>query len=464
MSAPVLWIVLPIFVAGLLFFFRRWERAIVLAGVLTALALAWLAWQLPIAQLISVGPWHIKISDTLPVLGRRFILDNGDRPVLALIYLASGFWFGGAFPARPGSMFVPLGLAIVALMTATLAVDPFLYAALFIEIAALLCIPLLSGPGRPVGRGVLRFLTFQTLGTPFILFTGWMLAGAGVSPGELAQVVRAATLLALGFCFLLAVFPFHTWIPMLAEESHPYTAAFVFFMLPGIVSLFGLTFLERYAWLRASPSVYILLRSAGVLMILTGGLWAAFQRHLGRMMGYAVIVDIGVSFLAIGLSQGAEFVSLLGSQSVSLSLKVFFSLFVIRGLGLGAWALALSGIRSRVEDMRFRSVQGTGRYMPIATASLVLAHFSLAGFPLLAGFPVRLALWENLVLVAPLTTFWAVLGNLGLLIGGMRVLAVLVMGQGDAPWQITENRTLLFFLAAVSVALLLSGVIPQMVR
>jgi NADH-quinone oxidoreductase subunit N len=464
MSSPVIWIVFPLLAASILFFTRRWDKTTAFAGTFLAVALSALAWRLPIGILLFSNTISLRITDTMFVLGRRFVLENSDRPMLALIYLAAGFWFGGSIATRSNRMFVPFGLSVVALMTAALAVEPFLYAALLIEMAALLCIPIISPPGKPVRKGALRFLTFQTLGVPFILFAGWLLTGADAGPGNLPQVVRAAVLLAIGFCFLLAIFPFHTWIPILAEESHPYASAFVFFMLPGIVSLFGLSILERYAWLRGSITVFSLLQIVGAVMVTAGGVSAAFQRHLGRMLGYAVVYEIGLSLLVLGISQGAITRPLIGTQGTSEQLRLFFTLFLVRGLGLGAWAMALSVIQQTVPDLRFKALQGIGRRLPLASACVILAHLSLAGFPMLAGFPSRLAIWQLLAESAPQIAFWAILASLGLLAGGIRTLAVLVMGDADQPGQVMENRSARFFLSTAMLMLLAAGFVPYLIR
>jgi formate hydrogenlyase subunit 3/multisubunit Na+/H+ antiporter MnhD subunit len=287
---------------------------------------------------------------------------------------------------------------------------------------------------------------------PFILFTGWMLSGVEASPGELGLVLRASILMGLGFAFLLAVFPFYTWIPMLAQEVHPYAAAFVFLLLPGAISLFGLNFLDRYSWLRDSENTYLLLRTVGVLMVVTAGLWAAFQRRLDRMLAYALILEIGLSFVAVGLGQGEQAGTYLG---------IFFAALLPRGLGLGVWALALSIIRLRVPELSFRAVQGVARTAPLAAGALVMAHFSLVGLPLLPGFPVRLALLEGLSSVSLLSAFWLVFGILGLLVGGLRTLAVLVMGRDERDWQVTETLTQQVYLLLGIGGLLLVGVFPQ---
>jgi NADH-quinone oxidoreductase subunit N len=456
LSAPLLWIFFPGLLATLLFVFRKWEKATATVGTLVALLLAGLAWTMPLSDLISLGPWSFQFTPSLFVLGRQLVLAEYTRPILGLIYLITAFWFGGAYTARSSPFFVPLGLGIVALLTAALAVKPFLYAALFIQIAVFISIPLLIPPGKPSGRGVLRFLTFQTVGTPFILLTGWLITGAEAVPGDTTSFLRTIIPLGFGFSFLLAVFPFHTWISMLAEESHPYAAAFILFLLPGIVSLFGLVFFESYAWMRNSPIIFTVLRLTGLIMIVAGGGMAAFQTHLGRMLGYAVTVDIGLSLISIGIHRGIN----IGGTGFSASLSIFFALFLSRGLALGVWALALTAIWDRSKGMTFREVQGMGRVLPLAAAGVILAHFSMAGYPLLAGFPPRLALFGELAQISPVYTFWALAGSFGLLAGGLRSLAVLVMGKKKEPWKINEKGTLILLLGLGLLALFLAGVYP----
>jgi len=447
MSAPVLWIVLPGAFALVLLFLRHWSRLTASLGIGLALVLCALAAWLNIGAVIRFWRWSFLITDTLTIFGRRFVLDNTARPALLTIYLVTTFWLGGVLAARVGRLAVPLGLGIVALLTAAFSVDPFLYAALLIEMAVLAGVPLLSHPGQPIGRGVLRFLVFQTLGMMLLLFTGWIMAGVEANPTDHALAARAAIFLGLGFALLLAVIPFQTWIPMLAEEAHPYAAGLIFLMLPEIVMLFGLSFLDRYAWLREASTVYASLRLAGVVSVFIGGWWAASQRHLGRMLGYAVIVEIGYSILAVGIKGG---------------LPLHFALLMPRALGFGVFSLALSAIRARTGGLDIRQVQGVARRMPVAAAGVVVSQFALAGFPLLAGFPVHLALWETVGKQFQWAAVWAILGSAGLMAAGLRSLVVLLTSPDDTPWQVSETRLEVILLSAGIVAILAAGLFSQL--
>ncbi len=84
MSAPLIWILIPAVLSGVLLVIQRWNRLVVLMGTLTALALAGLAWFLPIKEQFFLGPLTINYADTLMILGRRFVLGSADRTALVI--------------------------------------------------------------------------------------------------------------------------------------------------------------------------------------------------------------------------------------------------------------------------------------------------------------------------------------------------------------------------------------------
>ena len=261
---------------------------------------------------------------------------------------------------------------------------------------------------------------------PFILVAGWLSAGVEASPGDLALTIQSTTMLGLGFAFLFAVFPLYNWLPLLMEESSPYIIGFLLWLLPTITSILVMNFLDRYAWLRTSAQVMSALRVAGLLMVVSGGIWTAFQRHLGRMMAFAAVAETGFILLALSLDP-------------TMGLPIIFLLLIPRGLGLAVWALSLSVLDSNTESLGFSSVQGMARIYPLAATGLILSALSTAGFPLLAGFPPRLALWNGLAQQSLGTGLWLLIGIIGLATGAIRMLAVTVMADEKTAWASKES-------------------------
>jgi len=280
---------------------------------------------------------------------------------------------------------------------------------------------------------------------------GWLLAGVEASPGDLALTAQSAAMLGMGFAFLLAIFPLYSWIPLLLEESPPYIVGFLLWILPTITIIFGAGFLDRYSWLRSSPQLILALRYIGLLMIVTGGAFAAFQRHLGRIMAYGSIAETGFSLLALSLDS-------------KLGIPILFLLIPARAMGLAVWSLSLSIIKEHVETMRFGAVRGLLRITPLAGAGMIVAALSTSAFPLLAGFPARLALWESLSRISISSALWMAIGIVGLLTSAFRSLAVISMAEEYTSWSPRENTTQMIMLGLGMLGLFVLGLFPQSVQ
>lgn len=450
MTAPTIWIISPLIVAVLLFFLRRNQVLSAIIAMFFTLSLVILAWQLEIDTVTIIGPWVIKVNPQLIVAGRSFVIPPAQQPFLILFFGMLTFWFGGLLVIPILPIFTSVALAIGAIFIAALAVQPFLYAALLIEIAVLLSVVILSPTDKPVNRGVMRYLIYQTLGMLFILIAGWALGGIEARGENMDNIIRAAIFLGFGFAFLLAVFPLHTWIPMLTEHAHPYIAAFILSILLSMVAFFSLNFIERYPWLQESLNIFRTLRFIGATTILIAGIWATFQRHLGRIMGFALMLEVGRILLTISLSQ----------ESAALNI----GLFIPRALSVAVWALALALIDARTGSLRFRDVQGIARRFPILGVGLIFGQFSFAGIPLLAGFPIYNILWGQLAEIGWWLIVVSLLGSFGLTISALRSLAVLVMGPAELPWPKDEKSSLTsrIFLLIGIIALFLIGIFPQL--
>ena len=450
MSAPILWIAIPFLTGILILFFVPHKYSARVGGAFSAIVAA-IALLIPIDTALLLGSLSIKISPSIQFLGRSFTLSTADGFLLVIIYGVAALWFFGIQESNTANRFVSFGLMIVSLLIASIAVDPFLYAALLLEIAAMLVIPLLVPPYQKAGRGVVRFITYQTLAMPFILFSGWLLAGVEASPGDVGSTTISGVMLTLGFAFLFAIFPLYYWIPMLLEEASPYATGFLLWALPIFTTIFALDFLDRYTWLRNSPQLMNAIQFAGVFMVASGGIFASLQRHIGRILGYAAIAETGLLLLIIGLRT---------TETVNL---IFITL-IPRGLELVVWALALAILKRKVYSLQFSDLQGLGRKYPVATASLIIAHLSISGFPLLAGFPSRLAIWAELASQSLTTTFWVFLGMMGLLIAAIRTLAVFVMAEEDSAWELNESWSQVTMLALGVSGLFILGMFPQVLN
>jgi formate hydrogenlyase subunit 3/multisubunit Na+/H+ antiporter MnhD subunit len=226
------------------------------------------------------------------------------------------------------------------------------------------------------------------------------------------------------------------------------------------VTLLGLGFLDRYAWLRSSEGLYVLLSWTGIFMAVAGGIGAAFEQNLGRMLGFAVLVEIGTTLLTL---------SLVGDQPGMLPLLgIFFASLLPRGLALGLMALAIL-VLSRAgptelgsPGYRLMDYEGIAFRYPIAASAVVLSLLSLAGFPLLAGFPVRLALWQGLATQSLVLSALSMLGSVGLIIAGVRTLVVFVSGRDADGWHVEEKRREGILLVLGEVALFVAGLFPQL--
>src|SRR5688572_28436267 len=162
MSAPFLFIGLPIFSAVIIYLFRRSPRLVAILAAGLSLLLAICARTLLLDEPINLLGGAIIRSSSV-VLGRTFAVEPINRLGLVFIFVQAAGLFLATLLVEPGRFFLPGGMAILGLLAAALFVQPFLFAALFLELAAALAVFMLAGEigeARQATRGALRFLVF----------------------------------------------------------------------------------------------------------------------------------------------------------------------------------------------------------------------------------------------------------------------------------------------------------------
>jgi len=457
--------------AGLLILQRltlivAWVSAIMAGGI------AVLVTTVPLDQTVDLGPLSVTLGAPLSILGRVMVIEPVDRLPLTLIALIASVLFLVAWRLLPRSSFFAAGLAVLALLSGALMVEQVVYAALLVEIAALLAIIPLAEPivdeqgNRYSGgaRGGLQYMVYTTLALPGLMITQLLLEQFAVFPNDLGLLRTATVLLAFSFALLLGAVPFQSWLSAVATDGSPPMVTFLFTVNLGTVWFLLLAYLETYSWLSTQAAFGELFTLVGLIMMVAGGTLAASQERLGRIVGYATLVDNGAMFVA------------LGSRHVTgLSLSIV--MLIARPLSLGLMALGLDGLRRLGKgDDRAETLAGVAWQVPWRTLAFVVGGISMAGFPLSLGFAARWGLYRLLAEANLFQAVLALLSSAGVMMGlvnTMRVLLAPSRGSADAHppdgglpvgrQGKREDPVVLVMILALLIGTVLLGLFPQLV-
>lgn len=447
MSAPfVLLTVTAVLATGVALFRNRPRTQAAISAIGSALLAVFALW-ITLDNPFEILGFAVKITSTWLVLGRALILEESNRAAVGFLYLAGAFIFGGAWVARPNRNLYYVGLLCLGSVAASFLIQPFLFAALFLEFTAMGAVLVLVSSETPARRGGLRLLILYTLAMMAILIAGWMLDNLGVTSAtpELAQ--RATMLLALGFAVIMAVPPFHLWLPPAAEKSNPYALSFVTILLQSAGLFFLLRFLDSYTWLRTVPGLFEMIRWVGIAMVCFGSMLAIAQRSFSKVMAYALITDFGVMLLAVG-------------TGIPEGYRLALGLSGVRVVNLAVWAMGASKILDHPDDS-FQALQGAAYRSPIGAASALIGLASMAGFPLTAGFPGRWALLSTLATLDPLAGWAIILAFLCVCAAALRWTNALLGSPLDERIMSSTLTETIFLIGGIAMCILL-GAFPQL--
>jgi len=447
MNAPVLYILVPLALGVILSIFNQNLGRNRVISIVAVILLALLGLTLPSGSAVDLGPLTLKVSPSLSVLGRLFTITETDAPYVALIYAVVGFWFMGSLVVDVSRWFFPISLIITALLVAALSTEVFIFAAPLILAAVIVSLPLLSPPETRPGRGVVRYLVFQSLALPCILLAGHILTGFETGPSDSSQAFLAAMLLGIGFAFLLGIFPFNTWLPQMLEEAPVYVAGFILVILPMSIFWLMVHFIDTYVWIRTNQNIFMVLRVAGVVMVLVGGIWACFRSNLPRLLAHAIMLDTGFMLLALGMGTIA-------------GLQVLTAGIITRAVNVGLASLSLSILMKTNPDLYIGNLRGIFLKYPFITSGFLAVLMSIAGFPLMANFPLRIVLIGELGAIDPLFAILALLGSVGLVIAFGRILTGIYSPLKSGKPGLNENILVIILIVAGLVFNILIALIP----
>jgi len=450
MSLPMLMMTLPVFAGVLVYNLRKWIWVQVMLVCGAMLILFVLVQQTPVDQLVVLAGRDMYFRSSWEVLGRAFVILPSDRYLLTFIF-ASVFLFALAAAMVPvTALFYPIVMSLVSIIMAIMFVQPFIYAALFIQIAAVACVFMIVDHKYSQLTGALRYLALVSIGVPFILMAGWQIEMYQVSPDDNQLLAQAAWMLGVGLLILLAVVPFHSWMPIVSRNSPPIVTAFMIGVVQAVMFFFLIDMLVQFDWLRNDLQFFLALRISGMLMIVTGGVFVISQRSFGSLMGYSALIDWGCTLVAIGL----RLPNAIGIAAMIICTRVIT--LIVWGFGAGI----ILGSTKSAEDVRDQI-----RHNPFAAVSMLVGGLSLAAMPFTAGFPARWALLQMLTRIHPNYAIVLLVSGLCAWVGYVRTISETTdlssMIDGDMYRTTLESPGRIGLTILMVASVILAGLVPQ---
>lgn len=351
---------LPFVAAPVVYILRRHE---LIAAILTA----------AVFVLSSYLLWTSPPPETT-LLGRPIVLERVPRVLL----IALGFWMavGALYAARisQGWSLFPFWPLLFGVVAVAFMFQDFIVRVIVLKVAWLGAILLVQSGVKASTRAATRLLVVIVLATPALLLAGVLAARIEANANLITLAPLAGIGFGIGFSLVLAVVPFHAWLPQVAEDGPPLIAAW-------FVAAFGTAYLVllidlvgRMPWLLEEGRGLTLLRSGGILLIAGGGILALVETHVGRLWAYSVLVDTGYLVLGIGLGR------LIGMEVPLMAVGARFVALILSGV-------ALATIRHRAMSLEMDELAGSASKVPLSYLGWLSGGLSFLGVPLSPGFP-----------------------------------------------------------------------------
>ena len=185
--------------------------------------------------------------------------------------------------------------------------------------------------------------------------------------------IFAMIFILVGLAFKVAAVPFHMWTPDVYEGS-PTSVTSFFSIVPKIA---GIVVFIRFMYSPFQEIIdqwqYILVFISIASMIL-GAVAAIGQKNIKRLVAYSSIGHIGYAIAGIASGTANGFKSTL----------IYILIYAVMNIGFFAFIFLMKRKGKYIEEIS--ELSGMSKNHPLASLSLLIVLFSLAGIPPLAGF------------------------------------------------------------------------------
>ena len=358
-NMTIAWMALPFFVGFLIYLLPKFDRILALGMALVSAAYATLIFLAP-------SPLEIKLLDNFGVtlavdqLSGFFIITNALVSAAVILY---------CWGSDKKSFFYMQAIMLHGSVNATFICADFISLYVALEVISVAAFLLIAYPrtDRSIWVG-LRYLFVSNTAMLFYLVGAVLVYQANHSfnfAGLSGSPPEAIALIILGLLAKGGIFVPGLWLPLTHSESQTPVSA----MLSGVVVKAAVFPLVRCALML--EDINPIVRFFGVATALLGVGYAVFEKDTKRMLAFHTISQLGFCLAA----------PVVGG---------FYAL--THGLVKSALFLIAGTLPSR----NFKELQ----YKPIDNQiwiALMIASFSISGFPLLAGFGAKVLTTKNLL-------------------------------------------------------------------
>jgi len=175
-----------------------------------------------------------------------------------------------------------------------------------------------------------------------------------------------------GMAFKIAIVPFHLWIADVYEGSPINITSYLSVISKG-AAVFILMIILYTVFYKIALLWRDVLYVTSILTMTIGNLFAIRQRNIKRFLAFSSIAQAG--FILLGL---------IGQSQLGMTTVIYFVLvYIFSNLGAFGVAAIISNVTGKesIDDY-----DGLYRTNPLLSLCMMLALFSLAGIPPLAGF------------------------------------------------------------------------------
>jgi NADH-quinone oxidoreductase subunit M len=370
--------------------------------------------------------FQFMVSQTwVSSLDIKFLL-GVDGISLFLVVLTGVLFPIALFAAKPDNdpkgYYAWLTLLMGGCMGAFLALDLFLFFLMF-EITLVPLYMLIGkwGHGRRVYAAT-KFFLYTMLGSAFMLVSIVALAilakagDNGAITFDFTRIIATNNIatntgrwlflgMAIAFAVKVPAFPFHTWLP----DAHTEAPTAGSIDLAGILLKLGTYGFLRFG-LELFPEATVwfapVMLTIGAIGIIYGGIVAAMQRNLKRLVAYSSVAHMGFAIMGL-FALNAE-----GVQGSVMQM-------VNHGISTGALFILLGFLYSRRHTYEIAQLKGIAKVAPVFAGMFTIVMLSSIGLPGLNGF-----VGEFLVLLGTFVAhrWWAVVAAAGVIIAALYLL------------------------------------------